>query len=377
MEAVTRCCTAWRVIRAGDREVVEGLVAPEHRGPSAELARALAAWPEAAYWGRPDRSEIVLVRSLAPAPPERWALHLLLLATTVICALGAGASLAGTFATPTHRTGFLGTVLAGAEFFPAFLTGPVDVLLSGWTFAAALLGILVVHELGHYVAAARYRIDVSPPFLLPIPPTVSPLGSLGAFLRLRSPVVDRRQLLDVGAAGPLAGFVVTLAVLAWGYATSVPLPAGYGYSHTFIEIGQVPIGLGDSLLTQAFRDYFFPGAGALHLSLPAFAGWAGSLITGLNLLPLSQLDGGHIAYSLLGRRQAPLGIVALLGLLYLSQYWAAWLVWVALALLVGGWRWTHPSVLCPERPVSWGRQLVGVACVAVFVVTFVPIPFRG
>ncbi len=377
MDALTRCCTAWRVIRAGDREVVEGLVAPEHRAPSLDLAQALAAWPHTAYWGRPDRSEIVLVRPLGPARRERWALHVLLLVTTVVCALGAGASLAGSFAVPAERTGVLGTILAGVEFFPVFLTGPGAVLLSGWTFAAALLGILIIHELGHYVAAARYGIDVSPPFLLPIPPTISPLGSLGAFLRLRSPVVDRRQLLDVGAAGPLAGFVVTLAVLAWGYAISVPLPPGFGYSPTFIEIGHAPIALGDSLLTQAFRDYFFPGAGSVHLSLPAFAGWAGSLITGLNLLPLSQLDGGHISYSLLGRRQAPLGLVALLGLIYLSQYWSAWLVWVALALLVGGWRWTHPSVLCPERPVSWGRKLVGLLCVVVFVVTFVPVPFGG
>jgi len=377
MDALTRCFSAWRVIRAGDREVVEGLVAPEHRAPSPDLVRALAAWPHTAYWGRPDRSEIVLVRPLGAVRRERWALHLFLFLTTVICALGAGASLAGTFTAPADRTGFLGAVLAGVEFFPQFLSGPGHILLSGWSFAVALLGILVVHELGHYVAAARYGIDVSPPFLLPIPPTISPLGSLGAFLRLRSPVVDRRQLLDVGAAGPLAGFVVTLGVLAWGYAVSEPSPAGFGYSRSFIEIGHAPIALGDSLLTGMFRDYFFPDAGALHLSLPAFAGWAGSLITGLNLLPLSQLDGGHISYSLLARRQAPLGLAALLGLLYLSQYWAAWLIWVALALLVGGWRWTHPSVLCPERPVSWGRRLVGVLCVAVFVITFVPVPFGG
>jgi len=376
MDDLTRCFSAWRVIRAGDREVVEGLVAPEHRAPSPDLARALKAWPHTAYWARPDRSEVVLVRPVGASRPERWALHAMLLVITVVCALGAGATLAGAFSPPAG-SGVLGTLLAGAEFFPAFLSQPGEVLLSGWTFAAALLGILVVHELGHYVAAARYTIDVSPPYLLPVPPTVSPLGSLGAFLRLRSPVVDRRQLLDVGASGPLAGFAVTLAVLAWGYAISVSAPAGFGYSPTFIEIGHAPIGLGDSILTRAFREYFFPGAGSVQLSLPAFAGWAGSLITGLNLLPLSQLDGGHIAYSLLGRRQAPLGLVALLGLIYLSQYWTAWLIWVALSLVVGGWRWTHPSVLCPERPVSWGRQVVGLLCVVVFVLTFVPVPFTG
>lgn len=376
MEALTQCFTAWRVIRAGDREVVEGLVAPEHRAPSPGLTKALAAWPHTAYWARPDRSEIILVRPLGVRRRERWLLHICLLLITIVCALGAGATLAGSFSHPSG-TGLIGMLRAGAEFFPAFLTQPVEVLFGGWTFAAALLGILIIHELGHYIAASRYAIDVSPPFLLPIPPTVSPLGSLGAFLRLRSPVVDRRQLLDVGASGPLAGFVVTLGVLIWGYATSVAAPPGFGYSRTFIEIAHAPIGLGDSILTRAFREYFFPGAGSVHLSLPAFAGWAGALITGLNLLPLSQLDGGHISYSLLGRRQAPLGLIALLGLIYLSQYWTAWLIWVLLTLVVGGWRWSHPSVLCPERPVSWQRWLVGLLCVAVFVVTFVPVPFGG
>jgi hypothetical protein len=375
VEDLTRCFLAWRVIRAGNREVVEGLVAPEHRGPSAELRQALRAWRHTAYFARGDRSELVLVRPLGVHRPERWFLHLALLLVTVVCALGAGAALAEQYRPPTGN-GVMGLVRAGLAFIPDFLQQPPPVILSGWTFAASLLGILLIHELGHYSRAARYGIDVSPPYLLPIPPSLSPIGSLGAFLRLRSPVVDRLQLLDVGAAGPLAGFVVTLGVLAWGYAISTPFEPGFGYGRSFIEIAGIgPVALGDSLLTRAFREYFHAGVASVKLSLPAFAGWAGALITGLNLLPLSQLDGGHVAYSLLGRRQAPLGLVALLGLLYLSQYWAAWLVWVALTLIVGGWRWTHPSVLCPERPVPARRQLSGWLCVLVFAATFVPVPF--
>lgn len=374
MEALTACFEAWRVIRAGPREVVEGLVAPEHRGPSAALRDALRAWPHAHYWAGADRAELVLVRPLEAPRRERWLLHLALFAGTAVCALAAGATLASRYE-PPDGTGIVGFLLAALRFFPDFLTQPGAVILSGWPFAVPLLGILLVHELGHYFAARRYAIDASPPYFLPIPPAVSPIGSLGAFLKLRSPVVDRRQLLDVGAAGPLAGFVVVLAVLAWGYAVSQPSRAGPDHASSFIYFGSRIAPLGDSLLTAAFRQHFLPGVASVHLSLPAFAGWAGALITGLNLLPLSQLDGGHVAYGLLGRRQTPLGLATLLGLIYLSQQWSPWLVWVVLTLVVGGGRWTHPSVMCPERPVPRGRALLGWLCVGVFVVTFVPVPF--
>jgi Peptidase family M50 len=376
MESLTRCFSAWRVIRAGHREVVDGLVAPEHRGPSPELAAALAAWPHAHYWAGPDRSELILIRPIGPRRREPWPVYLGLFGVTVLCALGAGAALAGRFPPPAGE-GLLATLAAALRFFPAFLRSSPAIMVSGWSFALPLLAILLIHELGHYFAAHRYAIDASPPYFLPIPPTLSPIGSLGAFLRLRSPVVDRRQLLDVGAAGPLAGFAVVLVVLAWGYAISSPVRAGAALPQSFVEFSGLRLPLGDSLLTGAFRNYFLPGAGSVHLSLPAFAGWAGALITGLNLLPLSQLDGGHVAYGLLGRWQTPFGLVTLLGLVWLAQYWSAWLIWVLFILIVGGWRWTHPSVMCPERPVPAGRRVLGWLCVLVFLVTFVPVPFGG
>ncbi|HXI19493.1 MAG TPA: site-2 protease family protein, partial [Gemmatimonadales bacterium] len=330
-------------------------------------------WPHAHYWAGRDRSELVLVRPLERARPEAWLLHAALFGITVICALGAGAALNG-WQFPMGD-GLGGLIAAQFRFFPVFLQEAGPVLAAGWRFALPLVGILLIHELGHYFAARRYAIDASPPFFLPIPPTLSPIGSLGAFLRLRSPVVDRRQLLDVGAAGPLAGFVVVLVVLAWGYATSTPVPAELGHGATFIEFTGAPYPLGDSILTHLFRVWFLPGAASVHLSLPAFAGWAGALITGLNLLPLSQLDGGHVAYGLLGRRQVPLSLASVFGLLWLARAWTPWLVWVLLTLVVGGWRWSHPSVMCPERPVPPGRRVLGWVCVLVFVLTFVPVPF--
>jgi hypothetical protein len=374
VEALTDCFEAWRVLRAGRREVVEGVVAPGHRGPSAELARALAAWPHTYYWADPAHEELILVRPLDRPRREPWLLHGTLFLLTALCALGAGAALQGTY-TPTSDPGFLGLLRGSLRFFPEFLQQPLGVLWSGWRFAVPLLTILLVHELGHFFAARRYSIDVSPPFFLPIPATVSPIGSLGAFLRLRSPVVDRRQLLDVGAAGPLAGFAVVLLVLAWGYASSPLGGAPAPGIHSFITLGGADFPLGDSLLTRWFRRALVPGAGAVHLSQEAFAGWAGALITGLNLLPLSQLDGGHVAYGLLGRRQTPAGLAALLGLLLLAEWWSGWLFWVLVTLTAGGWRWTHPSVLCPHRPVPRGRRVVGWLCMLVFIVTFVPVPF--
>ena len=300
-------------------------------------------------------------------------LHGVLFALTIVCALGAGAALAGG-STAVEAPGLTGAVSGGVRFFEQLGGGRWRDIAAGWPFALPLLGILLVHELGHYFAARRYAIDASPPFFLPVPPTLSPIGSLGAFIRLRSPVLDRRQLLDVGAAGPLAGFVVTLAVLAWGFATS-DADSALGPGRSFILLAGERIGLGDSLLVAGFRRLFLPDAPSVHMSLPAFAGWVGAFVTGLNLLPLSQLDGGHVLYGLLGRRQAAVGFGTLVVLLGLAQLSWNWYVWVAVALFIGGGGWAHPSVLAPARPVPAGRRWIGWVSVLVFVVTFVPVPF--
>ena len=383
MDELLRLLEAWRIMRLGTREVVDGLVAPKHRGPSPELRKVLDRWKGGWYWADAARRRLVLVHPTAEARPPRWILHSVLFAVTIVCSLGAGAALAGVWA-PWQASGFLGIFTGAAQFFVGVARGEWRLLLQGWTFAVPLLGILLVHEGGHYFAARRYDIDTSPPFFLPIPPTLSPIGSLGAFIRLRSPVLDRRQLLDVGAAGPLAGFAVAVAVLVWGYRVSVvttpPFGLGAGSSATsWVVFAGQPIGLGDSLLTHWLRGLLVPGLRTsgmpVHLSLPAFAGWVGTFITGLNLLPLSQLDGGHVLYGLLGRHQRLVAGATVVALLVLAGQSPTWLVWVAMTFLIGGGRWTHPSVVIPERAVPPGRRWVGLACVAVFVLTFVPVPF--
>jgi membrane-associated protease RseP (regulator of RpoE activity) len=369
LDELTARFDIWRVVRLGGREFTDAVVAPPHRGPSKSLAQALATWPGSWYWSDRARGHLVLVRPLAPARRERWWVHALLFALTVLCALGAGLALIGE---PLPTIGPLGGALGVVE---SLRDGGWRTLAAGWTFALPLLAILLVHELGHYVAAHRYAIDASPPYFLPVPPAFSPIGSLGAFLRLRSPVLDRRQLLDVGAAGPLAGFAVTLLVLAWGYWGSERMEPGLAPVRTFIMLAGEPVALGDSLLTLVFREAFHPESASLQLSLPAFAGWVGAFVTGLNLLPLSQLDGGHVIYALFGRRQATAGLVTLIVLLVLAQYSWNWYVWVAFALLVGGGGWTHPPVIDPTRQVERSRRGVGWLAIAVFVLTFVPIPF--
>jgi hypothetical protein len=179
---------------------------------------------------------------------------------------------------------------------------PID---KGWHAAAlqaaeytgALLGILVCHEFGHYIAARLHRVDASLPYFIPLP-IVSPFGTMGAVIRMRSVIPTRRALLDIGAAGPLAGLVVTIPVYIWGIA----------HSHLVSTeaLGGNVFEFGESLLTRLIEHFFGPTVPEgmdIEFSPVAFAGWVGMFVTMINLIPVGQLDGGHVAYSLFGPRQ--------------------------------------------------------------------------
>lgn len=366
----------WRdVTLEGDRRVLEGVLHPEHVGPAPGLAAFLAGWKGAWYWGDDARSRLVLIHGTAPARPERWLWHGALLVLTIICTLGAGAIVAGQLYPPS-RPGLFGA-LEGAWDFGRFLWGGGwDILGYGWTFGVPLLLILLIHELGHYFTARRYAIDVSPPYFLPVPPNLSPIGGLGAFIRLRSPVYDRRQLLDVGAAGPLAGFVVAFGVLLWGLPLSERIPIALAGDPSVIALAGHRIVLGESLLTHFLREWLVPGQGPVALSPEAFAGWVGMFVTGLNLLPLSQLDGGHVLYGLYGDRQRWIAFATVIGLLVLAPRAPVWYLWVVLSFVIGRGGWSHPDVVVPGRPVTRTGRWIGIISILVFLATFVPIPFR-
>jgi len=357
---------AWQTTQLPDRQVVDALVDARHDGPSPDLAAALARWPGPVYWSDETDGRHLIITREGPRRRERWVLHAALLAATLVTTTYAGAILAGTLQ-PQHLLGLFG------ELVPAI--SAIGAWAAGLSFSLPLLAILLAHELGHYVTARRYGLNVSPPYFIPVPLWPSFIGTMGAFIRLRTMLSDRRQLLDVGAGGPVAGFAVALPVLAWGLARSETLPAAVGLHGMVIWFGAIPVELGDSLVTLALRQLLDTGA-AVALHPAAFAGWIGLMVTMLNLLPLAQLDGGHILYAALPSWQRRLAVVFWVLLLVLGWYgWKGWLVWAALVLLLSRGRLAHPAVLDPLRPLPPNRRLLTAGSLALFVVTFTPVPF--
>jgi membrane-associated protease RseP (regulator of RpoE activity) len=303
----------------------------------------------------------VLTRSTVK-PREAWTLHALLLAATLFLTTLSGALIAGGL--PAD----MGLLYNPAAWDLAFLRG----WASGFSFSLPLLAILLCHELGHYLTARHYQVNVSPPHFLPGPPPPIGVGTLGAFIRLRTILNDRRQLLDIGAAGPIAGFVIALPVL-W---------IGLAHSHVATEPGptgmQVSVGwgmwvLGDSAVTLLLRHFTHPGA-TLVLSPMAFAGWMGMLVTMLNLLPIAQLDGGHILYAGFPRAQRHVARFFFVLVILLGYFSKSWFVWAFVVLLLSRGQFGHPPVLDAYRPLPRSRVWLLVASVVIFALAFTPAP---
>ena len=237
-------------------------------------------------------------------------------------------------------------------------------LIHGIPFAATLITILLVHESGHYLMCRRYGVAASLPYFIPGLP---PVGTFGAFIRIRSRFPDRRALFDIGAAGPWAGFVVAVAATAVGLRLSTVLAAPP--SGDTVE-------LGDSLLTTLLtRLVLGADPDTVMLHPVAFAGWVGLFVTSLNLLPAGQLDGGHVLYAVLGRRTSLLPALLLGTLLWLGlRGWPGWLLWAAITALMVSLG--HPPSQDDARPLGPGRVLTAWATLAVFILTFVPEPIR-
>jgi membrane-associated protease RseP (regulator of RpoE activity) len=257
------------------------------------------------------------------------------------------------------------TVLAGAlQEGVNPLTHP-EQIVRGIPFALALMGILLAHELGHYLVARKNGVNVTLPYFIPAP---SFIGTFGAFIKMRSPARDRRMLMDIGAAGPLVGVVVSIPILILGLSLSEVKE---------IE-GQVGTNLGDSLLLWLISRWVvgeIPLGHDVIIHPVGFAGWIGLLVTSLNLLPVGQLDGGHVVYALVGEKQKKISKIVFAGLLALGIFgWEGWLFW-ALLLWIMGFR--HPPPLEWWVPLDWKRKVLGWVTLAVFALTFIPVPFSG
>ena len=294
---------------------------------------------------------IPLVRNTRP---RVW-LHVLLFALTLITTSYMGAWLANDF--EHNQPAFFGDWRVALQ---RIIDHPA-LLLTGLPFSLTLLTILMAHEMGHYVACCYYRIDASLPYFLPAPTL---MGTLGAFIRLRSPIYTKRALFDVGVAGPLAGFLFLVPALAIGVAYAKVLP----------EIAtRGDLSFGVPLLERILRDTIFPGVPAANFYLHPIgrAAWVGVLATALNLLPIGQLDGGHLMFALFGERCRllwKLGIAALIPMGYFySGSWYFWAAFLAIFAL------RHPPIY-DTTPVGSGRVQLAIFSLLVLILCFTPIP---
>jgi membrane-associated protease RseP (regulator of RpoE activity) len=292
---------------------------------------------------------VTAVEEPDPRPLSDYAVPLLLFVATVFTTLWAGA-----YATRTRP-------MEGAIEF--LLNEPAS-LLNGLPFAGTLLGILVTHECGHYVLSRIHGVPTSFPLFIPGPPHF--IGTFGAIIRMRGPILNRKALFDIGVAGPIAGFVVALAALVIGLDLSKVVANERVYG----------LHLGEPLLLQ-FVSWLvigpLPDGYDVVLHPVGFAAWFGLFVTSLNLIPIGQLDGGHVAYALWGERQRTMALAIIPILIVLGFVgWPGWFLWAGLAGLVG---FAHPPVLDPEASLGRTRIWVGWGALMIFVLTFAPIPF--
>ncbi|MDD3580527.1 MAG: site-2 protease family protein [Desulfobacca sp.] len=282
-------------------------------------------------------------------PPRLPRIHVILFLATVLTTLVAGAMQQGInpLATPW-------------------------LIYKGIPFSFTLLLILFCHEMGHYLASRWHHLDVTLPYFIPAPPIPFIIGTLGAYIRIRSPIQDKRALMDVGASGPLVGLVVTIPILALGLKFSevrLILP-GLGEPGGFM--------LGECLLFKLISWLVvgdLPKNYHIFLHPMAFAGWLGLFVTNLNLIPIGQLDGGHVSYALFGDRSRGIakifyGFLLICGLVG----WVGWLVWAVLLYFMG---FFHPQPLHDWLPLDRPRQWIGAITIVVFIITFTPVPMQG
>jgi membrane-associated protease RseP (regulator of RpoE activity) len=289
--------------------------------------------------------------------PKRLWLAILLFVITFLTCLTAGRQFAISFAN--------GQAASLDEFVISlkFLYKDPAALASGIPFAIALMGILLAHELGHYFACKHHGIRASYPYFIPAPTLI---GTLGAFILMRSPIRSRRALFDVGASGPLVGFAVAIPILIYGVMHSRVVPG--------IDSADADVVFGIPLVLRILAHRFFPGADPLTILLHPVgrAAWVGLFATALNLLPAGQLDGGHILCSFSPRMHRWVGWLVPAVLLALGYFhWRVWWMWAGILLAL---RFLRIPPIYDQRPLDRPRVMLAVATLLVMILCFMPVP---
>jgi len=324
--------------------------------------------------------QVIYLTPRRPDPkPARPMVNLILFLLTLLCVLWAGIS-----ADP-------GPLPQG---FGAQVMYFLKALLSGWPYALSLMSILLAHEFGHYLMSRHHKTLATLPYFIPLPPILSPLGTMGAAIVMQGTPKNKRVLFDIGVAGPLAGMVVAIPVLFVGLSLSHldVIRGGIGMFQegnsllyllakylTFGRLLPAPASLAPG--TTAFGywlRYFFTGqpspVGATDVFIHpvAFAGWVGLLVTALNLIPAGTLDGGHVLYSWFGDKASKAFPFIFLALLALGLFWSGWWLWAVLLLWLGR---VHAEPLDQITKLDPPRIAVAALAILIFIVTFSPIPF--
>jgi membrane-associated protease RseP (regulator of RpoE activity) len=325
----------------------------------------------------PERQEIRVI--VIHPPKRRYWLHALLFLATVFTTLCIGARMQDTF---NHNLGLFSQDL---DYWPWqwALQDLHRLVTLGAPFSLSLLGILTAHELGHYILCVRRKVFATLPFFIPAPTLI---GTLGAFIRIKSPIRSRADLFDIGVAGPIAGFVVAVPVMIYGLLHSRLLS---GDAAAAAAAAMSSANSADGSMILGFPLIFklahwvaaavgshaamaqVPVSG-LYLHPMAMAAWVGMLATSLNLLPGGQLDGGHIIFAFNPRWHRPVSLLSILALLPLSWYcWAGWLLWAVVLRFTGS---RHPDV--PHfPPLDTKRKVLAFFALIMLVLTLIPAPF--
>lgn len=259
----------------------------------------------------------------------------------------------------------LSTLFVGALQTGADIMKEPGKIYKGIPFSMTLMIILLSHELSHYFTSRKHGVNATLPYFIPAPTII---GTFGAFIKMKSPIITRKALIDIGASGPIAGFIISViaAVIGLGISEVVSVAQTKGALH-----------LGDSLLFSFLSRVILGVTSSDHdilLHPVAFAGWIGLFVTAINLIPIGQLDGGHIAYALLGDKHVRLSFSLIIVMVLLGLFlWEGWFVWAILLLILG---LRHPPVVTWEGSLDSQRKFIGWFAFVIFILTFIPVPFK-